>query len=236
MNTEAPWTCTRAPACWRVRAWLQGCGRKAPLLWILGCPQDLALPIHRASRKQAVLNLGLGYLKTHYVCAANQLRFLPRRKSCPLFPLCSLSKHSVHLFSLLLLLQGQKVTDGGTVNPSTPRSPCGNTTKNCLRDKKALQHKPKMVTCIDYEVYIYFILFSFELREPHHTLIDFLHLTNEMAPNKCCSKSCIFPPLYVSYPSDYNDSSISLGFCWTKQEQMPWTAETSSGLHAVRVI
>lgn len=166
VNTEAPWTCTRAPACWRVRAWLQGCGRKAPLLWILGCPQDLALPIHRASRKQAVLNLGSGYLKTQYVCAANQLRFLPRGKSCPLFPLCSLSKHSVHLFSLLLL-QGQKVTDGGTVNPSTPRSPCGNTTKNCLRDKKALQHRSKMVTCIDYEVYIYFIFIWITGAPPH---------------------------------------------------------------------
>lgn len=80
-----------------------------------------------------------------------------------------------------------------------------------------------------------YILFSFELWEPHRTLIDFLHVTNEIAANKCCSESCIFPSLYVRYLSDYSDSSISLAFCWTKQEQMLWTAETSSGLKAARV-
>lgn len=42
------------------------------------------------------------------------------------------------------------------------------------------------------------ILFSFKLQEPHCPLNDFLHVTNEKAPNKCFSESCIFPPLYAS--------------------------------------
>jgi len=45
-----------------------------------------------------------------------------------------------------------------------------------------------MVTCIDYEICIHIILFSFELMKSHHLLTDFLHVTNEIGPKKCCSE------------------------------------------------
>lgn len=133
------------------------------------------------------------------------------------------------VFNEEMVLAGIQLQVSGTCG-----IPCGNTRKNCLRARKALQHRFKMLTCIGCEVYIfYFILFSFEL---HHSLIDFLHVNNEIAPTECFSESCILPPFYVSYLSDCSDSSISLGFCRTKQEQMPWKAETTGGLPAARVI
>lgn len=110
-----------------------------------------------------------------------------------------------------------------------PDAPVQTTSKNCLRVRKALQHRSEMLPCMHCEVHIY-VLFSCQL---HHSLIDFLHVNDEIAPTECCSVSCILPPLHVSYLSDYSGSSICLGFCQTRANALSsrdhWWPSCSQG-------
>lgn len=113
-------------------------------------------------------------------------------------------KHHSRPFSLAIkreerqgswALSLSKRAQAGTVNLwYMPIYPCGNNQQKLSQSKKS---SPAQVWNAHlhtlWGIYVH-VLFSCEL---HHSLIDFLHVNDEIDRCGCCSMSCISPPLRV---------------------------------------